>query len=79
MKRFGGILAVISWLGAYCVAALAEAPVGHNSGNTSGDKTEILCSFFPVYLFTKNVVGDRPNVHVSLMIPSERAALTIMI
>lgn len=31
----------------------------------------VLCSFFPVYLFTKNVVGDRSNISVGLMLPAE--------
>lgn len=34
-------------------------------------KLDVLCSFFPMYLFTKAVVGDRPNVPVELMLPAE--------
>ncbi|MFO0946650.1 MAG: metal ABC transporter substrate-binding protein [Planctomycetota bacterium] len=34
-------------------------------------KLDVLCSFFPIYLFTKAVVGDRPNVPVELMLPAE--------
>jgi zinc transport system substrate-binding protein len=32
----------------------------------------VLCSFFPVYLFTKNVVGDAPGVTVALMLPASK-------
>lgn len=49
------------------------------TGKTSKDMTAqppetttILCSFFPVYLFTKNVVGDAPGVNVSLMLPASK-------
>lgn len=35
-------------------------------------KVGILCSFFPVYLFTKNVVGDAPGATVSLMLPASK-------
>lgn len=34
-------------------------------------KLDVLCSFFPMYLFTKAVVGERANVTVSLMLPAE--------
>jgi ABC-type Zn uptake system ZnuABC Zn-binding protein ZnuA len=40
--------------------------------NGQGAKTHILCSFFPMYLFTKNVVGDAPGVEVSLMLPASQ-------
>jgi ABC-type Zn uptake system ZnuABC Zn-binding protein ZnuA len=44
---------------------------GSSSQAANGQpKTRILCSFFPVYLFTKNVVGDAPNVEVALMLPA---------
>jgi len=36
------------------------------------EPTTILCSFFPVYLFTKNVVGDAPGVSVALMLPASK-------
>lgn len=32
---------------------------------------DVLCSFFPMYVFTKNVVGETPGVNVQLMLPPE--------
>jgi ABC-type Zn uptake system ZnuABC Zn-binding protein ZnuA len=33
---------------------------------------DVLCSFFPIFVFTKNVVGDAPDVRVALMLPAEK-------
>lgn len=67
-RRWAG-LAAFAFVIAIGIAGLptakAEPPVG------SDGKLDVLCSFFPVYLFTKNVVGDVPNVNVSLMLPAE--------
>ncbi len=41
----------------------------------TGRKTEgirVLCSFLPVWAFTRNVVGDRPGVKVDVLIPGEQ-------
>lgn len=35
------------------------------------DELDVLCSFYPIYQFTKNVVGDAPRVNVQLMLPPE--------
>lgn len=32
---------------------------------------DVVCTVFPIYLFTKAVVGDAPGVRVSLMLPAE--------
>ena len=45
---------------------------GAVSAVASGESVNILCSFFPVYLFTKNVVGDAPGATVSLMLPASK-------
>ena len=34
-------------------------------------KLHVLCSFFPMYIFTKNVVGDVPDTTVELMLPAQ--------
>jgi zinc transport system substrate-binding protein len=39
--------------------------------SVTGGPTQVLCSFFPMYLFTKAVVGDREGVDVALMLPPE--------
>jgi zinc/manganese transport system substrate-binding protein/zinc transport system substrate-binding protein len=53
------------------IVALALGCGGAKTADPNPEKLDVLCSFFPVYLFTKNVVGDTPNVSVSLMLPSE--------
>lgn len=42
-------------------------------GTGSGERKQltVLCSFFPMYLFTRNVVGDLPDVRVELMVPAK--------
>jgi zinc transport system substrate-binding protein len=48
------------------------APATPTTSAAPGDDVTVLCSFFPVYLFTKNVVGDAPGVTVSLMLPASK-------
>jgi ABC-type Zn uptake system ZnuABC Zn-binding protein ZnuA len=36
----------------------------------SSDKTEIVTSFFPIYLFVKNITVDIDNIKVDLLLPS---------
>lgn len=62
MKNICTALAAISTLG------LALAGCGRPA-HKAGQKT-ILASTFPMYLFTKAVVGDAPGVQVELMIPA---------
>lgn len=63
MKRIAWLLAAGVVLPIGCAKS---PPIEKDDG-----KLDVLCSFFPIYLFTKNVVGDRPNVHVTLMLPAE--------
>jgi ABC-type Zn uptake system ZnuABC Zn-binding protein ZnuA len=34
-------------------------------------KRRIVCTFFPLYIFTKNVVGNQPGLSVELLLPPE--------
>lgn len=45
----------------------SNQPATKNGANT----LTVVCSFFPIYHFTKNVVGDQPGVEVKLMLPAE--------
>lgn len=36
-----------------------------------GKPVNILCSFFPIYLFVKNVVGNEAGVTVAMMVPAQ--------
>src|SRR5262245_40753201 len=47
------------------VAACRQSPT---SQPASSPKT-IVCSFLPMYVFTRNIVGDTPGLRVELMIP----------
>ena len=75
IKVWSTLLGFAAALSAACMSAgtLAAKPAPKASGlHPQGEKVEVLCSFFPIYVFTKNVVGDRPNINVSVMIPSEK-------
>ncbi len=37
----------------------------------ASEKLRVVCTFFPLYLFTKNVVGDQPGVSVELLLPPD--------
>lgn len=57
--------------GLACCAALVGCSPARDAGVNDG-QLDVLCSFFPIYVFTKNVVGDAPNVRVELMLPAEK-------
>jgi len=55
--------------------AKKEAEARQKAGGSvsaTGESLNILCSFFPVYLFTKNIVGDAPGATVTLMLPASK-------
>lgn len=57
MNAFAGFLA----------AVLLLSPV---PGRAQGTELRVLASFLPMYLFTRNVVGDAPRVAVEMMLPA---------
>lgn len=63
MSRQGLVFGLASLL---LASGCGQAPPAPRDG-----KLRVLCSFFPLYVFTKNVVGDQPNVEVELMVPAE--------
>ncbi len=63
----------IKWMvcGMVCLASSAYAgePVPQNS-EPSQKQIKVLCSTFPVYLFTKNIVAGSDTMQVGLMLPA---------
>lgn len=57
-----GLAALVAALACAC----AKPPTGGNGG---GKSMKVLCSTFPMYLFTRNVTAGREAVEVDLMIP----------
>lgn len=53
-----------------CVFALATSGCTQSPWPADDGETRIVCSFFPMYLFTKNIVGDTPGVTVEMMVPA---------
>lgn len=66
MKTSAIILAVLAF--AAGAGGQTTAPATRPSSAPVGAKVRILCSTFPIYLFTRNVAQGRPNVQVELMI-----------
>lgn len=76
MRRIGSV-------GFFCLAAVCgcgdTAKTNTSSASAqkeaavvkAGQPVNILCSFFPMYIFTKNIVGDTKDVTVSLMVPAQ--------
>lgn len=60
-------LAVLSLTGGVLLAACGQAGTEANAGN-DGDKLNITTTIYPVYAFTKEIVGDEADV--SLMVPA---------
>jgi zinc/manganese transport system substrate-binding protein/zinc transport system substrate-binding protein len=58
----------LSWLavGLVLLGGCAKAPSPADDG-----EVRVLCSFFPIYLFTKNIVGQTPGVRVEMMLPAQ--------
>ena len=54
-------------LGAFLAALLVLSPY---SRVAQGADLRVLTSFLPMYLFTRNVVGDAPGVTVEMMLPA---------
>jgi zinc/manganese transport system substrate-binding protein/zinc transport system substrate-binding protein len=61
MRRWAGWAA-----GLILLTGCAKEPTPTDDG-----KIHVLCSFFPMYLFAQNVVGNTPGVSVDLMLPSQ--------
>ena len=66
------------WLTGTLVLAVLGISLGlvgespwNQTARAEDKKVDVLCTFFPMYLFTKGVVGDSPNVSVGLMLPAE--------
>ncbi len=57
-------------LGLAALILLSLLPTGLLLTHPRGDKKDlhILCTFLPVYVFTLNVVGDTPGVHVEMLV-----------
>ena len=62
--------ACISLLLAPLMGGCGKNPLPTKTVKIDDGKVDVLCSFFPIYLFTKNIVGDRPDVNVTLMVPA---------
>ena len=59
--------ALLTLMGAALLAACGQANTEADAGN-DGDKLEIATTIYPVYAFTKEIVGDQADV--SLMVPA---------
>ncbi|HUT52184.1 MAG TPA: metal ABC transporter substrate-binding protein [bacterium] len=67
-------------LAALIVAAMLVAPMGCRNKNPAGGgqgvkkpgELKVLCTFLPVWIFTRNVVGNRPGVAVDVLIPGHQ-------
>ena len=59
--------ALLTLTGAALLAACGQANTEADAGN-DGDKLEIATTIYPVYAFTKEIVGDQADV--SLMVPA---------
>ena len=65
----GGIVAVI--ITAAVIMSSNNIYQQHTANTTSSQKMKVIASFFPMYEFTKNVVGDRADVSVFIPIGEE--------
>lgn len=65
-KRFVSGLVVVALILLWAQQA-AEGQV-----KTEGRNLRVLCSFFPICLFTRNVVGERRNIQVEMLLPADR-------
>jgi len=64
MKR--SALGILSLVIAGMIAGCTNSPAPPKDG-----RVHVLCSFFPMYVFTKNVVGDVKDTSVELMLPAQ--------
>ena len=57
-----------------CACRARERTGGKESGQVPGgpQPLRVLCSFLPIWAFTENVVGDRPGIQVSVLIPGSQ-------
>ncbi len=70
MRKFFGVgIGVICLAVTGCSSASQtyEAPVALVSAVADGNSFEILCSSYPVYEWTSAIVGDSPNIEVTLL------------
>lgn len=49
----------------------AKGP-GKGVARSGPSQVKVLCSFLPIWVFTKNVVGDQPGVDVDMLIPGHQ-------
>ncbi len=64
-KKIGVVLLGIASLSLLTACHTAQ---NKNTTNSNGDKLSIVTSFYPVYEFTKNIVGDEGDV--KLLVPA---------
>lgn len=55
----------------YAVVLFELAFLFYGSAAFASEKLRVICTFFPLYLFTKNVVGDQIGVSVELLLPPD--------
>lgn len=60
---------VVTVLG--CLAVICCGLLIHRSRPASGGNKTILCTTFPMWLLTRNVVGNTPGFSVELLLPAE--------
>jgi zinc transport system substrate-binding protein len=63
------IVAAIMISGAGC---RGKGPVGQGPAAKKSGEVRVLCTFLPLWIFTKNVVGGRPGVEVDVLIPGSQ-------
>ena len=63
MRAMWGMIPILAFS---MVTGCTQSPAPPKDG-----KLHVLCSFFPMYIFTKNVVGDVKDTSVELMLPAQ--------
>ena len=86
MKKFRNRLFVLLLLGGLVLSGCRGKETAGGGGDAAGnapvpktpdagpgpDKIMVVCSFLPMWVFTRNVVGDREGVEVEVLIPGHQ-------
>lgn len=58
------VLLGLSLLSALVLGACSTNTSGDSSGDSSTEKLQVMTTFYPMYDFTKNIIGDEGDVHL---------------
>ncbi|OPX44365.1 high-affinity zinc uptake system binding-protein ZnuA precursor [Ruminiclostridium hungatei] len=73
LKRFSALLLMLVILGISVLTGCTGA--GENKNKSQGSTYTIVTSFYPVYVFTKNIIGELPNVELINMTEPQTGCL----